>query len=85
MTPVQLLIRFDKADLDKVIPSQDRLTDSQCVDLHSVFSKREKLFSGKLGHYDFKQMDLKLIPGAKPIHAKPYPFLKINTQFSERN
>jgi hypothetical protein len=65
--------KYDKADLDKVIAAQDYLTDSQRADLHAVFSKREKLFLGKLGHYPFKQMDLELIPGAVPIHAKPYP------------
>jgi hypothetical protein len=32
-----------------------------------------KLFSGKLGSYPFKRMDLELLPNAKPIPIKPYP------------
>jgi hypothetical protein len=41
----------------------------QRSDLLEVFSKQTKLFSGKLGKYPHKKMDLELIPDAKSVHG----------------
>jgi hypothetical protein len=41
--------------------------------LQTILGQRSELFSGKLGHYKHKKMDLEALPGAKPVHAKPYP------------
>jgi hypothetical protein len=45
----------------------------QHADSHQVFSKQTKLFSGKLGKYPHKKIDLELLPGAKLVHGRPYP------------
>lgn len=65
--------KYEKANIQDVTDCQAHLTVAQCDDLNTLFSKQTKLFSGKLGKYPFKKMDLKLLPDACPIHAKQYP------------
>jgi hypothetical protein len=64
---------YKKADLNLLAKQQDHLSNEQKDHLLSMLSKQSKLFSGKLGHYTCKKMDLELIPGAVPVHQKPYP------------
>jgi hypothetical protein len=49
------------------------LTEVQHDNLYKVFAERTNLFSGKLGKYPFKKMDLVLLPEAKSVHGRPYP------------
>jgi hypothetical protein len=64
---------YEKADVDLVAEQQTHLSSEQQARLLSILQKRTKLFSGKLGHYKGKKMDLELIPGEVPVHQKPYP------------
>jgi hypothetical protein len=73
LTSTQILeSKYDKADIHKVVAQQTHLNTKQPSNLQDIFSKRTKLFSGKLGHYTAKNMHLELLPGTQPKHAKPY-------------
>jgi hypothetical protein len=65
--------KYDKADVKTISLQQNHLTPSQQEELQTILSGWTKLFSGELGHYPHKKMDLELLPSAKPIHAKPHP------------
>jgi hypothetical protein len=64
---------YEKVDVDAVVKEQKHLIVEQRAKLSSTFHKRTKLFSGKLGFYPHKKMDLELLPGAQPVHSCPYP------------
>jgi hypothetical protein len=64
---------YESVDVNEVVKAQKHLSVEQRAKLLNIFSKRTKLFSGKLGHYPHKKMDLELLPGAKPMHQRPYP------------
>jgi hypothetical protein len=65
--------RYQKVDVEIVSKQQMHLSSKQQDQLLSVLQKRTKLFSGELRLYTGKNMDLELIPGAVPVHQKPYP------------
>jgi hypothetical protein len=60
-------------DVNAAVTEQKHLSVEQGAKLLKIFSKCTKLFSGKLGHYPHKKMDLELLPGAQPVHQQPYP------------
>jgi hypothetical protein len=62
--------KYEKANIQDVANQQVHLTKTQQKELHTLFAKSTKLFSGKLGNYPFKKMDLELLPDAHPIHSK---------------
>jgi hypothetical protein len=64
---------YGKVDVEVVAKQQTHLSSQQQDRLLSILKKRTKLFSGKLGLYTGKKMDLELISGAVPVHQKPYP------------
>jgi hypothetical protein len=64
---------YERVDVDAVVKEQTHLSAEQWDKLSTTFRKRNKLFSGKLGFYPHKKMDLELLPGAKPVHSRPYP------------
>jgi hypothetical protein len=53
--------------------AQRHLSVEQQAQCLAIFSKCKKLFSGKLGHYPHKKMDLELLAGAQPVHQRSYP------------
>ena len=64
---------YQKTTIEDVVKQCTHLTDKQRAKLLKCLSKKEKLFSGKLGQYKHKRMHLTLKPGAQPVHCKPYP------------
>ena len=68
--------KYEKVDVKEVVRKQIHLTRQQQDDLLVIFEDRTKLFSGKLGKYPHKKMDLELEPNAKPIHSRPYPIAR---------
>jgi hypothetical protein len=65
--------KYKKVNIKDVAEKQTHLTKEQCTDLFTIFLKRTNLFSGKLGKYPHKKMDLELLPDVKSIHCQPYP------------
>jgi hypothetical protein len=72
--------RYEKANVQDVVNGQSHLPKEQQDGLHTLLKNQTKNFSGKLGSYPLKKMDLELIPNAKPIHAKPYPVPRIHLE-----
>jgi hypothetical protein len=65
---------YEMVDVELVAKQQKHLlSEQQAWLLSGVLWKQPELFSGKIGHYTGKKMDLELIPGAVPVHQKPYP------------
>jgi hypothetical protein len=65
--------KYSKADIATVTKQQTHLTTEQQAELQAVLGKHTTLFPGKLSCYRHKKMNLELLAGAKPVHAKPYP------------
>ena len=70
--------KYKKADLNEVVRDATHLTKTQREQLKAVLVKYESLFSGKLGTWKGPPVDLKLKPGAKPYHARPFPVPKVH-------
>ena len=71
--PVQITeSKYTKVDPDFVAAQQTHLSPTQQAELAALLRKFPKLFSGELGKYLGKKVHLDLIPGAKPVHKRPY-------------
>ena len=68
-----LAAKYDVADVDQVVDTQEHLTPTQRHELKLLLRQFPKLFSGKLGLYPHRKIHLNLEPGAKPVHCQPYP------------
>lgn len=64
---------YKEEDLKQLLEEQMHLTKEQREDLGTLWSEFTQLFNGKLGLYPHRQLDLELIPGAKPVHQRAYP------------
>ena len=51
----------------------NHLNSSQKTQLQAVFEKHKRVFDGTLGCHPTAEIDIELVPGAKPIYQRPYP------------
>ena len=65
--------KYDEVNSQDVAYQQEHLSRSQQEDLAKLFSKYEKLFSGKLGAYPHRKVHLELKKDARPSTCRPYP------------
>ena len=67
--------KYEAVDTATVAAQQKHLTPQQRDDLAHLLSKFKRLFSGKLGTYPHRKMDLQLVPdGRKKLrYQRPYP------------
>ena len=63
---------YKAADIYKVSKDCEHLSEQERQKLHSLLSKYEKLFQGKLGTWDGDPIEIELKEGAKPYSGKPY-------------
>jgi len=66
-----------KAKYERVTPAQVgaaqiHLTPQQRSDIEELVTRYPRLFSGELRIYTGKRVHLEIIPGATPVHARPY-------------
>ena len=67
--------KYEAVDVATVAAQQKHLTLQQRDELYHLLSKFKRLFSGKLGTYPHRKMDLQLVPdGRKRLrYQRPYP------------
>ena len=65
-SPTILHSKYDAVSPQQVASEQSHLTLDQRADLKHLFGKFEKLFSGKLGKYPHKKVNLELCNNATP-------------------
>jgi hypothetical protein len=70
--------KYEPADLDKIAPNCDYLTDNEQMQLLSLLHKYQHLFDGSLGTWNAKPYNIELKPDAKPYHSRPFPVPKIH-------
>jgi hypothetical protein len=71
-------VKYEPADLDKIAPNCDYLTDDEQMQLLSLLHKYQHLFNGSLGTWNDKPYDIELKPDAKPYHSRPFLVPKIH-------
>ena len=72
--------KYQAVDTDKIARQQTQLTPRKRDDLANLLRKFPRLFDGKLRRYTKKKVHLELIPGARPVHRRPYPVPYNNRQ-----
>ena len=63
--------KYEPADLNKVVASCTALSPSEKSDLFNMLKSHESMFDGQLGAWKMEPISIELIPGAKPVHARP--------------
>jgi transposase InsO family protein len=61
--------KYEKQDLTQVAQDQTHLTKEQRDRLEKMLKVKEKLFSGRLGHWPDDKVIIELKPGSKPYHC----------------
>ena len=72
--------KYEKVDIDDVIRQQDHLDQEDKQSLRRVLEKHTHLFSGTVGRYPHKKMDLELVEGAQPVHLKAYQVPRVHQE-----
>jgi len=70
--------KYDKVNVEDVAAAQSHLTPTQKSDLAKLLKKHEELFSGKLGLYPHKKINIELLPGSQAVHARHYPVPRVH-------
>ena len=70
---------YSAVDIDAMVSTYDHLEKSEQTKLSDVLHRHGLLFQGGLGTcVNVRPIDLELIEGAKPYHARPYPVPRIH-------
>ena len=65
--------QYKKYDLSKIVSNSKHLNSDEQSILRDVLTKYDFLLDGTLRTWKNKPVDIKIHPGEKPYHAKPYP------------
>ena len=68
---------YQKADLAKVVNSNQHLDATKRQELLALLKKHEQLFDGTLGTWRTAPVELKIRKDAKPYHARAFPVPRI--------
>ena len=72
--------KYKKADIPKLVKTQQHLTSSDQRRLRRLLTAFADLFDGTLGKWRGRDYNIELKEGATPYHARPYPIPKIHEQ-----
>ena len=64
---------YQETDPSTVAQQQSHMSKAEQQQFQAILSKYPNVFNGELGKYPHKKISLRLKPGSKPIHKKPYP------------
>ena len=72
--------KYDYTDVNDVVKNLSHLNTQQKADMLEILKENETMFDGTLGVYPHRKVHLELEPGAKPVHARPYPVPRVHLQ-----
>ena len=68
---------YEKANLKDITTKLKYLNSDEQFLIYRLLKKHESMFDGTLGNYTGTEYKIKLLEGAKPYHAKPFPIPKV--------
>ena len=80
LSEVEQELLDEAADLEEVAANANHLSEDQQQLLLALLRKHETLFDGSLGHWTGEELDIELVPEAKPYHARAFPIPKVHTE-----
>ena len=72
--------KYEAADLDAIADQADYLTQEQREMLRILLKRHATLFDGSLGKWQGEDLDIELMPDAKPYHCKAFPIPKVHQE-----
>ena len=70
--------KYEPADLEEIAKEAMRLEKDEQQMLLNLLKEHESLFDGTLGHWKHEDLEIELLPGAKPYHARSCPAPKVH-------
>ena len=70
--------KYEAADLNQVCREQEDLSIEEQQKLLRLLEKYKHLFDGTLGTWTGSKVELELVDGAKPYHAKAFPIPRVH-------
>jgi hypothetical protein len=77
--------KYERTDVAKVVKGLTHLNAHQKADLLQVLQENNTMFNGTLGVYPHKKVHIDIDPNAKPVHSRPFLYLKSISRLSKRN
>ena len=65
--------KYQAVSPEEVVKQLDHLNSDEKNKLQSVFAKYKRVFDGTLGCHPTAEIDIELVPEARPIYQRPYP------------
>ena len=65
--------KYQAVSPEEVVQQLNHLNSSQKTQLQAVFEKYKRAFDGTLGCHPTAEIDIELVPGARPIYQRPCP------------
>ena len=72
--------KYEAADLRQICDEQEELTDEEKDQLFLLLDKYDTLFDGTLGKWTGTEVDLELVEGATPYHARAFPMPRVHME-----
>ncbi len=72
--------KYEAADLDDIADKAMHLTAEQREMLRIILKRHGELFDGTLGKWKGEDLDIELLPDAKPYHCRAFPIPKVHQE-----
>ena len=72
--------KYEAADLRQICEEQDELSEDERERLFQLLDKYNTLFDGTLGKWTGTEVDLELVEGATPYHARAFPMPRVHME-----
>ena len=72
--------KYEAADLRQICEEQDELSEDERERLFQLLDKYSTLFDGTLGKWTGTEVELELVEGATPYHARAFPMPKVHME-----
>ena len=72
--------KYEAADLRQICDEQEELEDDEKERLFELLDKYQSLFDGTLGKWTGTEVELEVVEGATPYHARAFPMPKVHME-----